>query len=506
MADSRVGQTSCLLLLALTALSIHGAQTPPASRSHFERAPCPIDVAQDEKIDCGLLVVPENRAKINSRTIRLPVMIFRSRAVSPAADPLLFMAGGPGGSTVAGRRSGKQIPFLDERDYILLEQRGARYAQPALACPGINTLTGEISAGRLRDTAARAALVKAAAECRASLISAGADLDGYTSDASADDIDDLRQALGYAQWNLQGLSYSTRLMLTVLRKHPAGVRSVVLDSVLPPEVNFDEVSAANLLRALDVVFDGCAIDRRCSAAYPDLRQRFASLVASADRRPLRLPADPAATDVRVVDIRGAQVVDAIYAALHDVQMIPLIPRIIGSAAAGDADELLTLVKGNQGPSSFTWGLRLSVWCAEEMPFEDPVRIASQTSAALGLGGIDEGAAFPELCRAWNVAAAAPVENEPVKSDVPVLIFAGEFDPDTPPVWGRQLLDAMPNAVYVEMRGRSHGAGFNACGGQLVTAFLRSPRAPLPVECAQRIRGADFGASAAPKRLGKPLGS
>ena len=69
-------------------------------------------------------------------------------------------------------------------------------------------------------------------------------------------------------------------MLTVLRRHPSGVRSVILDSVLPPEVNFDEVASHNLLRSLNLVFDGCAIDRECGAAYPDLRTRFSKLVAT----------------------------------------------------------------------------------------------------------------------------------------------------------------------------------------------------------------------------------
>ena len=184
--------------------------------------------------------------------------------------------------------------------------------------------------------------------------------------------------------------------------------------------------------------------------------------------------------------------DAIYAALHDVQAIPRVPSIVADAAAGRYQALAALVKGNQGPSSFTWGLRYSVWCAEEMPFEDPARIAAQTSPALGLGGINEGAASPEECRAWRVAPAAAEENTPVASDVPVLVFAGEFDPDTPPSWGRGLLDAMPNARYVELRGRSHGAGFSACGGEIAQAFLRDPRGPLPVDCALRLRGAAFG--------------
>lgn len=476
---------------ALLFLTVPSEAPAPAPVPRYEAAACPVEVSPDERIDCGALFVPEHRGVVGTRTIRLPVVICRSRSASPLADPVLYMGGGPGGSTVSGRRSGKGLPFLDERDYILLEQRGARHAQPALECPDTSRLRGEVAAGRLQGAAATTALTGAASECRRRLISAGIDLDGYTTEAAADDVEDLRKTLGYERWNLQGISYSTRLMLTVLRRHPKGVRSVVLDSVLPPDVNFDEVSSANLLRALGVVFDGCAVDRACSAAYPDLRRVFTRLVAAADARAVELGIVDEAG--RAVIVRGAQVVDAIYAALHDVQMIPRVPSIIADAAAGRYDALAGLVKGNQGPSGFSWGLRYSVWCAEEMPFQDPARIASQVSPELGLGGIYEGTAMPEECRSWKVAPAPAVENTPVASDVPALVFAGEFDPDTPPAWGRGLLDSMPNAKYVEFRGRSHGAGFSLCGATIAQAFLRDPRGPLPVDCALTDRPTVFAA-------------
>ena len=498
----------CMLLIVLSfvALSLHLAP-PGIALAHqtglprFESAACPVEVAAGERIDCGALFVPENRRRTGSRLIRLPVMIFRSRSSSPAPDPILFLTGGPGNSGVAGRRSARAIPFLDERDYIVMEQRGTRYAQPALECPAINAIKVDIAAGRLRGDAANTELVKAAAACREKLIAAGADLDGYTTEASADDIEDLRGALGYPKWNLYGLSYGTRLALTVVRRHPSGIRSVVLDSVLPPEANFDEVATSNLLRALNSVFDACAIDSECGTAYPDLRRRFADLVAGADRQPLKLSIDPADAGGRPAEIRGAQVVDAIYNALHKPPMIPQIPRIVSAAAAGDVTDLLPLVKENLAPSSTSWGMRYSVWCSEESPFENSGRIAAGLSPALGLGGIDETTASPEVCRAWKVAPAPAVENEPVKSDVSALVFAGEFDPDTPPDWGRQLLESMPNARYVEFRGRSHGAGFNACGTELVTAFLRAPGSPLPADCVLKLRGADFGSGA--RRIESP---
>ncbi|XXF76331.1 alpha/beta fold hydrolase [Myxococcaceae bacterium GXIMD 01537] len=481
---------------ALLMLSVSAASSLPEA-SHFERTPCNDDVAKDERIDCGLLVVPENRSKADTRMIQLPVMIFRSRAEKPAAEPLLFMPGGPGVSAVANQRSGKSIPILDERDFILMEPRGGKHARPALECPEVNALTGEVTAGRLRGQKFVDAMASAARRCRATLTASGVDLDGYTTDATAHDIEDLRKALGYAKWNLYGLSYSTRLMLTVVRLHPAGVKSLILDSVFPPDVVFDEFGATNLLRALNVVFDGCAADRACGAAHPHLRAQFARLISRADARPLQLGLDAAATGGRPLEVRGAQVADALYMGLHRRDTIPLLPRIISRAATGQYEELAALVKDNQGPSRLTWGLRMSVTCAEENPFENAARAAAQLSPAMGLGGIDERTVPTEVCRVWNVAPAPSEVKELVRGDIPTLIYAGEFDPDTPPEWGRQLLETLPNASFVEMRGFSHGASFNPCGREITIAFLRDPSSTLPTTCALKLRGADFSLSAHP---------
>ena len=422
-------------------------------------------------------------------------MVFHSRASQPAPDPIVFLPGGPGGSAVASPLRSSDNPFLRDREYILLEPRGGRGADPDLECPLVNTLKGRIAAGQLRGVAADDALTRAAGACAARLREAGADLDGYTSAETADDLEDLRMVLGYRSWNVFGFSYGTRLALTVLRRHPEGIRSVILDSTLPPEVDFDEDASANLWRALDAVFDGCAINHACGAAWPHLHRDFERLLTRADRAPLRLPPPAIEFDGKPVVVRGAQVVNAIYAALHNPAQIPLIPRIIGEAAVGDYRELAPLVRSNQGASSFTWGLRLSVWCGEEAPFEDRARSNAQVSPRVGLAGIDERTASPTMCGAWGVAPASAIENAPVATDVPVLVLSGEFDPDTPPDWGRGILAHLPHGRFVSMPGHSHGAGFNRCGGSVEVAFLKNPQAPLDLGCVLAMPGADFAASA-----------
>lgn len=485
------------LAVASAIPGVSHAQAGP-SRSFFEPGTCAVEVAADEKIDCGTLSVPENRSVADSRMIRLPVIIFRSRAAEPLADPIMFLTGGPGNSALTGQRSGRSNPFLEARDQILLEPRGARLSQPALDCPEINAMKGEIGAGRVRAGAAQAGLVAAAGTCRTRLTGSGADLDGYTSAEAADDIEDLRLALGYPQLNLYALSYGTRLALTVARRHPGSVRAMVLDSALPPEVSYDETAGANTWRALNAVFDGCAVDPVCAAAWPNPRADFEALVARADSE--RLPfglADPS------IDARGAEVVQAVGGALQDPRRIPLIPRALGEARAGRYQEMGRWITQAQGASAFSWGLRLSVWCSEEAPFENADRVRAQTSPDLGLGGMDARAASPEICAAWNVAAAAAVANEPVTTDIPTLIFAGEFDPSTPPQWGRRLLANMSRAHFVLMPGLSHGASFNPCGGRMAFDFINDPAAPPALTCVAKLQGADFAASAAAADQARP---
>lgn len=480
-------------------LSAHAVLAAPALAQHdipvtFETTACPERIAPGEKVECGVLSVPENRGMLSDRMVKLPVTIFRSRSATPAADPVVFLAGGPGLSN-PGPRSGASDPFLEERDRIYLEPRGARFSSPWLECPEFSDAKLEIAAGRMAWVAQENAQVSAARNCRARLIAEGVDLAGYVSTEAADDVEDLRVTLGLGQINLYGLSYGTRLALTVMRRRPEAVRSVILDSVLPPEAAFDETASNNILRTLNTVFDGCAVDAACAAAYPDLRARFASLIAEADRKPLAVGARDAYG--RPVIVRGAQVAAAFYDALHDTKSIGDIPRLIVDVAGGRHDLLRPMFE-SMSSAGFAWGLRLSMWCAEEMPFEDVGRMTAQVSPALGLGGVDERTATPQVCRTWNVPAAAAEENTAVRADTPVLIYSGAFDPDTPTDWARAQLANLPNARLVIMPGKSHGASFSACATGISVAFLRDPKAPLDVDCVARMRGPDFGASARPR--------
>ena len=178
------------------------------------------------------------------------------------------------------------------------------------------------------------------------------------------------------------MSYGTRLALAVERDFPEAVHSLVLDSALPPSVNQVTDRAANAERAFRALFDGCAADLACAAAYPDLETVFYDLVAQFNDTPASFFAqDPRTGTVYNVVLTGDRLVRTLLAALTDASLIPFVPLVAASIRAGDftlmsqATSLLTF--GGRGQSA---GMFYSVNCADEV---------SRTSRRAGVRGAAE---------------------------------------------------------------------------------------------------------------------
>jgi len=253
-----------LLLLAIAPLS--NAQTTGT----YQVVECPFDIPAGvtTAIECGYFTVPEDwEDSSNTNVVDLMVVTLSSRSATPLADPIFFLEGGPGGSATLGVDVWYQLPLLDNRDMILFDQRGTGFSIPSLDCAGID---------EAEDTEA------IVTDCRNNLANQGIDLSSYTSEYSANDVNAMREAFGYDQINLVGISYGTRLGLTIIRDYPEIVRSAVLDSVYPPNINTSERSVPDLYDILQDVFADCAADSACNAAFPDLQTRFWAAVDNID--------------------------------------------------------------------------------------------------------------------------------------------------------------------------------------------------------------------------------
>jgi pimeloyl-ACP methyl ester carboxylesterase len=469
--------------------SNHGEQ---AQVPRFESSSCAVQIPTGVKAECGNLFVPENRSKPNSRTIRLAVIIIKSTSQNPAPDPVFYTGGGPGGSSLGRARGAKGLePYTRERDFIIFEQRGTGYVEPSLPCPEVNNAQ-RISAEQ--NLSAKQALQKevlAAKECHDRLIRENVDLSAYDSAASAADMEDLRHALGIKQWNLYGISYSTRLMLNYIREYPQGVRSVILDSVLPPTVNYDETSSDAVVHSLNILFDHCSNDAKCSTTYPKLKNTFYAVLKTANKNPIVVNVTRDGKTF-AVKLDGNAIVDLAYNLLEDTGALAQIPSIIQAISKGNYEALKPYAENKIKGGGFIWGMRYSVWCREEMPFQDRRKIAAQATKHSEMKGFNIQGAFPDICKVWNVPAASAIENQPVKSNIPAMIFSGEYDPDTPPAWGKLVASWFPNSYFYEVKSTSHGVLFgNRCAIEMAATFLNNPTSKPDATCLSKISPIDF---------------
>lgn len=504
------------LLLAALLASQALAQAP-----RIEEDACPFLViapeVEGETIICGRLIVPENRARPSGPTLSLQVAILVSHAREPAT-PIVYLEGGPGGSAVMNVPDVWTRSALRQHSHILVfDQRGTGYSTPSLDCPEF--LDDDV------DDPLRA--------CRDRLTAAGIDLSAYQSRENASDVADLLEVLEIEAATLFGVSYGTRLALTVMRDHPERIASVILDGVYPPHVNGYDEQAWNGYLAFELLFDDCRADAWCDAAYPDLRATFLAMVDTLDAAPM--------IDDDGTAITSDDVVNDLFQLLYDTNALPHLPAIIAAAATRDIDAwfdaqdripadfrddesdaywdaldarllvltglddfddldeyldtldddaydaLLAEAAGDIDDDSE--GMFTSVECVEEVPFNDlDLAIAWAQDIPEQMRALIEGVidTFAD-CAVWDVPPADAVENEPVWSDVPTLLLSGAYDPITPPWWGDEAAAYLLWSTHVVFPDMGHATvDIRPCPTEIALAFLADPWAVPDTSCVDEL--------------------
>ncbi|MBN2394659.1 MAG: DUF885 family protein [Anaerolineae bacterium] len=463
----------------------------PAEDSYtpvYEASYCRFPIPQGYEIECGDLFVPESHSQPNGATIRLHVGIFKSTNPNPAPDPVIHLMGGPGASpldVVEGVLYAGGNAILKQRDYIMFSQRGTHYAEPFLGCPGRVDFQWELAAQSLSLAERNARELEFWSNCHDSLVAQGVNLAAYNSAENAADVDDLRLALGYEQVNLYGISYGSRLALTVLRDHPEGIRSATIDAIWPPQVALDHDVALNAYGSFRALFDACAADTYCSKTYPDLEATFRQVLQDLTVHPVTFQFDRGP-----VTLNGETFLGALFSLLHSIDAIPWIPVLITDAARGQYDEGLFEIGG---AGTYAWAMHYAVRCYEEFAFE------SQEEALALVADLP-----PEfrdffvdtfeyaLCDAWGIGTDDLRENEPIASNVPTLIFSGRYDPITPPTYGRLTAETLSNGYFIEFPTLSHGVmRSNECALDIGLAFLDNPTAKPDTSCMEDLTGPEF---------------
>lgn len=470
--------------------------------ARFVEGRCEFDEPPGYQVDCGWLVAPEDRSDpANGKTVRLHVAIFRSQVAGVPEDPIVYLEGGPGGDALEAvpfTFAQAFAPFLESRDFIMFDQRGTGFSSPSLACPETVELAFEQLDLDLDLDEALAQELAALEECHTRIVEE-AELSLYNSEASAADLADLRVVLGYEEWNLFGISYGTRLALTTMRDHPEGIRSVILDSTYPPQVSLPLEVGLNAARAFTVFFDACAEDPECSGAFPDLEARFFALVDALDAEPIMATLlDVFTLEEHDALVEGDALLGLLFQSLYSSELIPVLPGLIDDVENGDYQSLELLLSNFFANIEFiSTGQTFAVQCREELPFTDPAELAAAGDFDPYIKRIVEsgGSTGPfalEVCELWDVGTADALENEPVASDIPTLVLAGEFDPITPPSWGVLAAETLANASFFEFPGLGHGTSVSdECALSIALEFLNDPSAEPDGSCVSAMSGPDF---------------
>jgi pimeloyl-ACP methyl ester carboxylesterase len=509
-----------ILLLALLLASpavARAAQTDQgiATVPRFEPALCPKLPGAEElaKASCGYLVVPENRNRPTGRTIKLMVAKYPARSTEKRADPVVYLAGGPGDIAPLEINGLIAADFIRDRDIVVMSQRGTMFSEPALTCASIDDFARELLGLRFYSEATKRAHLAATEACHRDLAATGADLSAYNSTESAADFADLRKALGYETWNVYGTSYGSYLAQTLMRDHPEGIRSVVLDSVLPTTYNV----AANWLNArdgFDNIFQACAAEAACSAAHPRLEETFTGLVNKLEAEPLTATVRDPATgeDVKVV-LDGGALVDWLRNQNYGVPTLQAAPNRIDGLAAGrpEAIEAIALDRASRatppGPDvpALGYGLAVGVSCRESYPFATPEDLAAagreafpHYPASIQDEGVGGWAYFNEDCReVWKVPAAPDAMHQPVASSIPTLLISGSFDTLTSLAGAKAAAAKLSNATIISIRGIGHFVSpWSPCAQAVIVSFLADPAAP-DTSCLGALKPPSFTSAASP---------
>ncbi|MEM6731554.1 MAG: alpha/beta fold hydrolase, partial [Myxococcota bacterium] len=179
---------------------------------------------------------------------------------TPAPDPLVLLAGGPGQSAVESyvATEGAYALIRRTRDILLIDQRGTgRSAR--LDC-------SELEDSELEAKPSNAAIRDAVKRCLDELPH---NPKFFTTSVAVRDLERVRRALGVPRWNLYGISYGTRVAAHYLRRYPEAVRVAILDGVVGVDRVLGPDIAERSQQTLDALFARCRSERACHERFGD---------------------------------------------------------------------------------------------------------------------------------------------------------------------------------------------------------------------------------------------
>lgn len=414
---------------------------------------------------CARLQVPENYADPETEQLELFFARIPARTANPAADPVLLINGGPGGSAVDLYLQARTAfdPLLRERDLLLLDQRGTGRSLLGLDC--------ELPEDFELVTASPSEIRQTVESCVAEF---EYDPRQFTTSVAVRDLETLRDALGIAQWNIYGVSYGTRVAQHYLRHYGDHVRSLILDGIVPAELALGPTIAADAQDALDSIFARCAETPECADRYTDISERFAELRRRFSGQSVEVVVnDPVTGEPKSVELDETHLQGVVRFMTYSDATVALLPLIIEAAHDGNYLPLAAQaeLQIQAVADSIGFAMHNSVVCTEDAPWFPAERTPDAALLYLGTAVVD---GLEAICESWPEGVLDTDFKEPVVSDRPVLLLSGEHDPVTPPEYAEQIIaSGLSNTRHLIGHAQGHGLAGVGCVPRLMRDFIES---------------------------------
>ena len=468
-----------LILLAglLLAFELSASVPAPAHGEHLALKPCRV-AGTEQTLRCGTLIVPEDRDRDGGRNLRLRVVVVPALAERPL-EPVFYLAGGPGQAATDTAVGWADDPLRRDHDIVLMDLRGTG-GESALDCPAGDAGNPQEDIEPLfHDPGLFAA-------CAARL-SRRADLSLYTTPIAMQDLEALRQALGYGKIELYGGSYGTRAGLVYLRMFGQHVRAAVFSGMSPIENTAPLYHAAAAQQALEAIFAQCAADAACHRAFPDPMGDVRAVMARLDEAPVPVTVSvPGSGKPARLALTAPGFADGLRIMLYSAEGGRSVPRLLAAARAGNYRPFAEAAvrSGHDFRHGLRLGLLLSVSCPEDVARIDANAVAPETADSIF--GDDRVRGQMAACAVWPKGKIPDDYAAPFISTVPALILSGALDPVTPPRWGETGRRTLVASRHLVLPG-AHVSGGSCVDTMVSRMFETAEPGAVDASCIDAIR-------------------
>jgi pimeloyl-ACP methyl ester carboxylesterase len=378
---------------------------------------------------------------------------------------------------------------FDRRELLVVDVRGTGKSR-AIDCPDLQF--------------ALYPTLETVSACAASLGDAS---DLYTTVNAADDIDDVRRALGIGKLDFYGVSYGTQIGQVYAVRHGDRLRTLVLDSAYPITertdlFDFDRINGTALLTAVSRLCDRSYLCQQVGGSIDD---RMRSLISRVRKNPVRgqsfSPLDGSKVPVTFDETvlietlsgygfeNGGFEIDGAHAALRRGDTKPIL-RLGAGAVSSPAPPDPTLLSVGTffavscTDTSFPWDIsdpqdvRIEKWEASwdsipEASFEPFAVPAWREASRAGFVGL----LYPFECAAWpapNRDLPPLIPPSGMRTTAPTLVMNGDLDRVTPAEAARGVAGVFPNGSFVEFANAGHGVAFDGpCAMMMLMTFVET---------------------------------